>query len=81
MTGCGVPQREARAAGTPPRRRQTSVFDAPPRARFAVRPGTACRAFARLHRMRCKPSVLTHGVLSGVPAARASRTNLAGCPA
>ena len=55
MSGRGVPQREARAAGTPPRRRQTSVFDAPPRA--------------------------IHGALSGVPAARASRTNLARCSA
>ena len=32
MSGCGVPQRKARAAGTLPRRVQTSVFDAPPRA-------------------------------------------------
>ena len=62
--------RRARLPETPARLTRTSMFDAPPRAHSVVRPGAARRAFARLHRMRCKPSVLTHGALSVVPGRR-----------
>jgi len=65
-----LPKHARQAAGASTRLMQTSVFDAPPRARVAALPGTGCRAFARLHRMRCKPSVLTHGALSEAPSAR-----------